>query len=171
MKERQAALSRAEAEAFLYAEARLLDEHRLEEWLRLFTADGLYWIPIDADADPDYETSIMYDDAVQREKRVYQLRHGHLAQDPPSRTLHFISNVEVEEAGADGEVAVFCNMLISELRPGDHPRPQYGLTEPRLLAVRCRYRLRREAGAWHIALKQIMLIDRDLPLHNLTFIL
>jgi 3-phenylpropionate/cinnamic acid dioxygenase small subunit len=171
MKQQHLSLSRAEAEAFLYAEARLLDEGRLEEWLQLFTADGLYWIPIDADADPARETSIMYDDAEQREKRVYQLRHGHLAQDPPSRTLHFISNVAIGDKAADGEARLYCNMLVYEMRPGDHQQLQHGLGEPRILAARCGYRLRREGGAWRIAFKQVTLVDRDLPLQNITFIL
>ena len=39
-------MTRQEAEDFLYAEGRLLDEGRLEEWLKLFTEDGFYWIPI-----------------------------------------------------------------------------------------------------------------------------
>lgn len=171
MKQRENSLSRAEAEAFLYAEARLLDTGRFEEWLRLFTADGLYWIPIDTDADPACETSIMYDDAEQREKRVYQLRHGHLAQEPPSRTVHFISNVELEDGDAAGEATIFCNTLVHEMRPGDHQQLQYGLGQPRVLAARCAYRLRRENGAWRIALKQVTLLDRDLPLQNITFLL
>ena len=33
-------------EQFLYHEARLLDEQRLEEWLELFTDDATYWVPL-----------------------------------------------------------------------------------------------------------------------------
>ena len=32
-------------EQFLFQEARLLDERRFEEWLSLFSDDGVYWIP------------------------------------------------------------------------------------------------------------------------------
>ena len=37
-----------EVQAFLYREARLLDEGLLEEWLSLFTDDGEYIMPIKA---------------------------------------------------------------------------------------------------------------------------
>ncbi len=30
---------------FVYAEARLLDEQRYEQWLDLFTEDLVYWMP------------------------------------------------------------------------------------------------------------------------------
>ena len=168
-----APLTRAEAEAFLYAEARLIDEDRLEDWLKLFTADGIYWIPSYEEADPEVETSIIHDDGHQREKRVYQLRQHHLAQDPRSRTIHFISNVELMDVdgGAGDEAEVYCNLLIHEMRPGDHQGLQPGLAHPRAFAARCRYRLRRENDAWRISIKKILLIDRDLPLQNITFIL
>ena len=39
-------LSRADAEDFLYEEARLIDEGHFEEWLDVFTEDGIYWLPI-----------------------------------------------------------------------------------------------------------------------------
>ncbi len=52
-------LSRSGAEDFLYAEARLIDEDLLEQWLQLFTADGIYWLPSDESTDPEYETSII----------------------------------------------------------------------------------------------------------------
>lgn len=45
-------ITRQEAEAFLFREARLLDERRLDDWLALFTDDSRYWIPSGAGADP-----------------------------------------------------------------------------------------------------------------------
>ena len=36
---------KSEAEAFLIAEARLLDAGRFDEWLALFAEDGFYWVP------------------------------------------------------------------------------------------------------------------------------
>ena len=90
-------LTRQDAEDLLYREARLLDERRLEAWLELFTADGMYWIPIEDEVDPELEPAMQYDDAEQRALRVYQILHlPHYAQLPPSRTVHVVSNVEVE---------------------------------------------------------------------------
>ena len=34
-------------EEFLYHEARLLDTHRLEAWLDLYTDDATYWVPLE----------------------------------------------------------------------------------------------------------------------------
>src|ERR1043166_7314684 len=114
-------LSVAEAEQFLYRECRLLDERRLDEWLALFTEDGTYWLPASDNADPEREPSLIYDDSLQRTKRVHQLlREGHLAQMPPSRTVHLVSNVEVQETEAPGTALILCTMLVTELRPGDH---------------------------------------------------
>ena len=45
-------LSRTEAEDFLYHEADLLDRREFDQWLTLFTEDGIYWLPMDDDDDP-----------------------------------------------------------------------------------------------------------------------
>lgn len=162
-------LTRAEAEDFLYCEARLLDERQFEEWLKLFTGDGLYWIPMDDNGDPEKDPSVLYDDALTRRQRVYQLLHQpHYSQMPPSRTIRFISNVEVSDGEKEDTCVVRCNVAIFELRPGD-PR-QYGLGERHSLAARCEYRLRYEEG-WRIALRKLVLIDRDMPVPHLPFIL
>ena len=31
---------------FVYAEARMLDEQRFDDWLNLFAEDGYYWMPL-----------------------------------------------------------------------------------------------------------------------------
>ena len=38
-----------DVEQFLFYEARLADEHRYEEWERLWTDDALYWVPANGD--------------------------------------------------------------------------------------------------------------------------
>ena len=48
---------------FVIHEARLIDQHRLEEWLDLFTDDGIYWMPLEwGQTDPKLTTSLMYED-------------------------------------------------------------------------------------------------------------
>ena len=103
-----------------------------------------------------------------REQRVYSLRHAaHYAQRPPSRTVRFISNVEVSPAADADAVSVRSNLLVLEFRPGD--RQQVGLAQQRLVGAKCEHRLRREDG-WKILLKKVLLVDRDAPIPNLTFI-
>ena len=165
-------MTRPEAEDFVYREVRLIDSGRLEEWLELFTPDGIYWVPIDEHADPRRAPSVIHDDSLQRSKRVYQLLHGpRYAQAPPSRTIHFVSNVEVDAAAPAGEELVRCNSIVFELRPGDHQDLQVSLGRQRAIASRCEYRLRYADERWAMVLKKVMLIDRDLPLYNLTFII
>lgn len=84
---------------FLFHEARLIDEHRYDEWLALWTDDCLYWVPCNSDdADPARQAMIIYDNRARLDERVYRLTSGAAwAQQPRSRTRRLISNVEVRE--------------------------------------------------------------------------
>jgi 3-phenylpropionate/cinnamic acid dioxygenase small subunit len=162
------ALSRQDAEDFLFREAALLDDRRFEEWLELFTDDGIYWIPMDEEADPEREPSVLYDDAITRAHRVFQMLHERrFSQNPPSATVHAISNVQVQEADHGDEWVVRCNLTLHELRRGD--ARQFGLGQERFLVGRCEYRLRYE-DRWRVRLKKVMLSNRYLALENLTLI-
>jgi len=162
-------LTRQEAEDFLYREAELLDERRLEDWAQLFTEDGLFWVPMTERGEPGDRPSVFRDDGRRRAMRIHQLtQYTHLAQSPPSRTIHLISNVRVENV-AEGQAIVRCNTVVHELRPGDHQEAQVGMGNARQLAAGCEYRLRYDGG-WRIAEKKMLLLERDLPLYNLTFI-
>lgn len=165
-------ITREAVERLLFLEARLLDERRYEEWDELFTDDGVYWLPIAEEGrepDPHENVSIVYDDAFRRRERIFRTLHTPvLDQNPPSRTVHAVSNVEVEP-GAEGEVLVRCVQLIAEMRPGGPG--QVGLGKPRVFAARCEYRLREVEGDLRIALKKVVLLESDRPLYNLTFII
>lgn len=84
--------------------------------------------------------------------------------------MHVVSNMEVEDGVTASELTLRCNVIVYELRPGDHQGLQAGLGALRAVVGHCEYRLRWEQERWAIVLKQVALIDRDLPLHNLTFI-
>ena len=158
--ERQLAVS-----DLLFLEARLLDEGRFDEWLDLFTDDALYWLPIVGDG--PREPSIIRDSKAGMEERVFRLTKtlAH-AQNPPSRTQHDVTNVEVRDAGG-GALEVRCNLTVHELRPGDVF--SVGLAETRRFAARCRY-LVVPGETWRIREKRCELIDREYPLYNLTFL-
>ena len=163
-------LARADAEDFLYLEARLLDGREYSAWLELFTDDAIYWLPMDENADPEIQSSILYDDAKRLQMRVHQLLHKpHFAQAPPSRTMHSVSNVEVASAERSDEATVRCAMTVTELREGDFL--QLGLGEQRVFAGHCEYRLRLRKDGLAIAIKKLVLISRDLPIENLSFLL
>lgn len=55
-------ITRADVEDFLFAEAELLDEWRLPEWLELFTEDAIYYVPstdVPADSSPEKNLSML----------------------------------------------------------------------------------------------------------------
>ena len=162
-------LARADAEDFLYHEADLLDRRAYETWLDLFTDDAVYWLPMDENADPTAESSVLYDTAATLRMRVHQISHKpHYAQIPPSRTMHAVSNVRVAPAERDDEAVVHCAVTVTELREGNFQ--QLGLGEQRVLAGHCEYRLRKQ-GSLAIAMKKLVLISRDVPIANLSFLL
>jgi 3-phenylpropionate/cinnamic acid dioxygenase small subunit len=165
-------LDRGQAEELLYREARLLDTVRLEEWLTLFTEDGLYWLPMeDGDLTDAVATiSIVYDDTARRAERVYRTLHTPvLDQKPRSRTMHVVGNVEVDGRDEHGDTRVLCNQVIGENRPGGDG--QVGLNGTRVLLARCEYRVRDTADGWRISMKKMLLLNADQPIYNLTFLL
>lgn len=112
-------VTRAQVEDFLYAEAELLDDWKLEEWLALFdeTRGGYYMPTTDApDTDPDKGLYLIADDMLRLRSRVRQLLSGATwAENPPSRTRHMISNVRLH--GFDGEaLKVRANFVTYRLR-------------------------------------------------------
>src|ERR1700691_2404948 len=90
-------------EQFLLHEARLLDEGKFDDWLALFTLDAWYWVPSEPDqADPVETVSLIYDDRRLLETRVRRLASPRMySQEPRSRTSRMVSNVTVEESGAN----------------------------------------------------------------------
>jgi hypothetical protein len=79
-----------------------------------------------------------------------------------------VANVEAQ-ALASGDVTLRSNQLVYEVRTGDYR--QVGLGRPRALAAQVEHRLRPTQDGMRIALKKILLIDRDMPQGNLIFLI
>jgi 3-phenylpropionate/cinnamic acid dioxygenase small subunit len=165
-----------EVEQFLYREARLLDERRFHEWLRLFTEDIQYSMtargnryPTGSKAivalaaernaeDPD-ELGLFDEDIHTLTARVARLDTGMAwAEDPPSRTRHLITNVEVTDV-SDQEVTVQSNFIVYRSR---------GETEQDFYVGSREDRLRRVDGAWKIARRRMVLDQNVLTAKNLS---
>jgi len=144
-------------------EARLLDQLRYEEWLALFSAECIYWVPATPHAgDPRREVAVMFDDRRRLEDRVYRLRTGYAwSQAPASRTVRLIANVEVFAADRDDVRMVRSNFLIHEFW-GD---------ETRFLSGWAGHRFAQADGRWEIAAKQVNLIECDQSIRNPSIIL
>lgn len=166
MADRPPALTRQDAEDFLYREAALLDDGRLDDWLALFTDDGRYRLPI-ADGDDPLEPALVDDDRDRLAERVFRLTSTQAhAQLPPSRTVHDVGNVRVEGL-PDGGVLVRCNLTVHEVRVGGPE--QVGLGRLRSLPGRATYVLR-PGPPVRIRAKTVHLLERELPLPNIAFL-
>jgi p-cumate 2,3-dioxygenase subunit beta len=111
-------LSRAAIEDFLYAEAALLDEWKLDVWLALFTGDATYSVPsTDApDADPSDTLFLIADDAASLRSRVEQLLGKTTwSENPHARTRRLLGNVRIRKT--DGARAwVTANFVVYRMR-------------------------------------------------------
>lgn len=147
---------------FLIREARLLDERRFEEWLELFTEDATYWMPgrtnpwrsgdVEDSINKPGELAVFEDTKSTLVTRVKRLRTG-LAwgEDPPSRTRHLITNVEVEPLENDPSgLRVRSNFLIYRAQRE---------TDKDIFVGRRDDTLRRVDGDWKIVSRTILMED------------
>jgi benzoate/toluate 1,2-dioxygenase beta subunit len=158
---------RDEFRRLLEREARLLDQLCYEDWLGMYTAECIYWVPSTPQAgDPRREVAVMFDDRRRLEDRVYRLRTGFAwSQAPASRTVRLITNVEVF-ATADPDARMLrSNFMISEFW-GDETRILTGWAGHRVLCDASGL-----GGNWKIQAKQVNLIDCDQSIRNPSIIL
>jgi 3-phenylpropionate/cinnamic acid dioxygenase small subunit len=111
-------VTRATIEDFLYEEAALLDEWRLQEWLDLLTEDATYEVPSTDTPDGEARTTlfIIADNIERIRSRVRQLLgKSAWAENPPSRTRRLISNVRIREREGD-TIRVAANFVVYRMR-------------------------------------------------------
>ena len=163
--------AREEVEDFLYHEAQLLDEWRLDEWLALLTDDAKYRVPSnDAPSGDPADTLFLIADDIQRIRgRVERLKDPHAhAEFPHSRTRRLITNVRMVSGTISGEmvpdtICVHANFVVHRFRRGGKESQYVG---------RYRYLLRRVDGALRIALREAILDSEELGrLGAVSFIL
>jgi len=170
-----------EVEQFLYREARLLDERQFEQWLDLFTEDVRYWMPIRSTRYPRSSMAVTIldqehyvDDEFTSEKelayfdeskdtltrRVARLKTGMAwAEDPPSRTRHMLTNIEVAFGQTSSEVTVHSNFLVYRSRAETEQNFYVGARQDLL---------RRTNGEWKIASRKLLLDQTVLAAKNLS---
>jgi len=111
---------RGRIEDFLYLEAELLDEWKIEEWFALFAEGATYEVPPTGTDESDPATSLFYiaDDYVRLRERVVRLtkKEAH-SEFPRSQQRHMISNVRIAGAN-DGIVDVNCNFVTYRAKRG-----------------------------------------------------
>jgi 3-phenylpropionate/cinnamic acid dioxygenase small subunit len=138
-------------EQFLYEQSELLDQQRWQAWIDLFTDDGMYWMP----PEPSHTTwdgmpAIFAEDKnlmLVRMKRV--LHPDAWSQRPLWGTNHVVSNVVIENIGANGDLVVRSRFHMLELRRDD----------VRHFAGAYRHHLKRVRGGFRIQLQRVDLTN------------
>ncbi|MCP2338684.1 3-phenylpropionate/cinnamic acid dioxygenase subunit beta [Actinomadura rupiterrae] len=153
---------------FVAREARLLDEERYPEWLALFTEDATYWVPgIENRSRHDRSGTHAPERMAYFDDTIADLRHRvdrftaptAWAEDPATRHLHVVSNVEVEAGEAPDELTVRSVFV--------NHRGQ-GSTDSAVLYGRRTDRLRRVEGRLRIAARKVVLSHATLPAKNIN---
>ncbi|MEX2197629.1 MAG: aromatic-ring-hydroxylating dioxygenase subunit beta [Burkholderiales bacterium] len=110
-----------DAEQFLYRQAALLDEKKWQEWIDLFTADGVYWMPPEpAHTTWDGMPAIFAEDRNLMAVRMGRVLHPDAwSQRPQWGTNHVVSNVVIDKAANNGDLVVRSRFHMMELRRDD----------------------------------------------------
>tara|TARA_Y100000758_G_C15926171_1_gene376973 strand:- start:102 stop:644 length:543 start_codon:yes stop_codon:yes gene_type:complete len=170
-----------QVEQFLYREARLLDSRQFRQWIDLLADDLRYWIPMrsnrysaasksisildgsryeEDDLSKESDQAFMDEDKGSLRRRVDRLDTGMAwAEDPPSRTRHLISNVEVEPGERESEVKVYSNFIMYRSR---------GETEEDFYVGSREDVLRNVDGSWQLASRKIVFEQNVLSAKNLS---
>ena len=145
---------------FVYREARLIDQHRFDEWLTLFADDGKYWMPLEwGQTDARLTASLMYEDKLLLGIRVERLRGNRtFSQKPKSRCHHLIQQPHIElRDDAANTYVTWTPMHYVETR----------LDEQTLFAAWATHTLRVEGGQLKIKLKRVDLVNCDAAFGNI----
>lgn len=156
---------------FYNDEANLLDSHREEEWLTLLADNFQYKIPVrstqsrGAGWDQQFSTTAfhMNDDKAALGLRVKRLQTGFaFAEDPPSRTRHFVSNLRIEAGTVAGEYATRVNILLTRGNPD--------LSRVQILSAERLDTLREISHGWQLIARTVLLDHTVVPTNNLAVI-
>ena len=148
-------------ERFLYHEARLMDAHRLDEWLALWDDDATYWVPCnDDDSDPTRNVPVIYDRRGQLRNRIQRIKETLWLKEQAPRLRRIVGNVELESTDA-GELVVASTFILAELH---HHRQTIwaGSTVHKLMV---------HGESFRIRYKKVNLLNNDEPLPNLLFLI
>jgi 3-phenylpropionate/cinnamic acid dioxygenase small subunit len=136
-----------EVEQFLYLQAELLDSRRWQDYIDLFTEDGVYWMPArPEDTTWDGVPSIFAEDRNLMTVRMKRVLHPDAwSQRPLWGTNHVVGNVTVGAGGDARQLTARSRFHMMELRRDD----------VRHFAGRYTHTLVRDAGGLRIKLQRV----------------
>lgn len=152
---------------FVFREALALDERRFRDWLEFLAEDITYDVPLRVVREDlaEWELSptgrIFQDSKQTLEVRVRRLETDFAwAEQPPSRTRHYVTNVLVDPGEREGEYAVRSYCLIYRSR-GDS-------VDPNFVSVFRDDRLRATGSGYEIFRRWAAIDQAVINAHNLS---
>ncbi len=108
-------------EQFLYRQADLLDTKKWQEWIDLFAADGIYWMPPDESFTTwDGTPAIFAEDKNLMKVRMGRVQHPDAwSQRPLWGTNHVVSNVAIRAISDNEDIEVRSRFHMLEMRRDD----------------------------------------------------
>jgi 3-phenylpropionate/cinnamic acid dioxygenase small subunit len=172
----------SDIQQFLYREARLLDECNFRDWLSLLTEDIRYWAPVmgrryrtsskaigilnvehyrQNEFSGEGELALLDETKQSLERRVARLESGMAwAEEPPSSTCRFISNIVAQSSDHAGQVKVHSNFILYRTRSELEQTFYVGSREDLLRAE--------DDGSWRICYRKVLLPQNVLSAKNVS---
>ncbi|HCF5435942.1 TPA: 3-phenylpropionate/cinnamic acid dioxygenase subunit beta [Pseudomonas aeruginosa] len=157
-----------EIKAFLLREARLLDDEQWDEWLATLSEAIHYWMPgienrrrEDNSGPYRLEHMAYFDDGLRElQRRVARFKQPSAwAENPPTRNVHLISNIEVFAGEEEGEFIAYSCFVNVRSR---------GLDEQHQLVGRREDVLRLEADGLKLLKRKILIPNAMLLCKNIN---
>ena len=142
-----------EVERFIRGELQLLNRNKLDEWIDLYTDDGMYFMPLDeSQADPERYDMIMFDNKpLMRIRKENFGRPDSPSMEYPIRSVRMISGCDIEIQADDScraEAPFMASIFYQSMR---------------WYAGYYHYELVREEDRLRIKSKQVNLLDMGAP--------
>jgi len=158
-------VTRAQVEDFLYREAALLDDWRLDDWQALLTDDAGYYVPSNDQPESDHRRALFLiaDDRERIRQRIIRVQDPNChAEYPKSRTRRMINNVRILSIEGD-LISVAANFVCYRFRRYERIREYVGSYH---------YVLRRSGDGFRIKERRVLIDAHELgSLGSVSFIL
>jgi 3-phenylpropionate/cinnamic acid dioxygenase small subunit len=153
---------------FFLHEAELIDNGKFRDWLELMTDDFTYRIPVrvtrEKAAPTEFSDLASHMDETKNTMEIRVLRaysEYNWAEDPASRTRHFLTNFRViMDQGSENELHFKTNFLLYR---GKFDSPKY-----QFLSGERHDTIRRVDEEWKISKRLILLDHATVPMNNLA---
>ncbi|MBR9903494.1 MAG: aromatic-ring-hydroxylating dioxygenase subunit beta [Gammaproteobacteria bacterium] len=149
-----------DAEAFIWAEADILDRQDYDAWLALWCEEGFYTLPIGDGDDFDNVLNLCHDDAKMRRDRITRFQQGFsISSAPPAQTVRTVSRFVMDKVEEDGLTVRCAEHLIED---------KFG--RQRIWAANLTYTLVVTPSGFKIRHKVVRLLNSDGMLNSFSYL-